>query len=805
MSETAKFTWIPFYEEFALKLLEFIDNRSELVKKIKEINPERIHFITAKTPDGDFHDIDPFSVFAIFNRSSNIEKRQEILNTIRRSFNLQSTIPENFDAIPLVNAQKACFYYEDEKSETIPLLWNLFKAFMDDKIDDIKDLFDKAQKRKGIRWNLTMAFFWMKPKEYMPLDAKSRNFIQNHLTIKLFSDSRLNGENYLSCIKKIKEASNENFAVLSNKAWLVNEKMEVNGLMVQDSSSDWPDDLIKDMDGDVRPGSFWWHENPVGKGDTIKLLRDKLKEDGSFDFYIFRNRKAIYKAIVTDFVCSQEEYSTKIEDWKSKNTQWLKESFAEFNDFDGKRTAKILFYVEEMEKLENPISMDDFVTSKNFKKPHITKLVPFKRVNIAGNFHSEDEEMDISTYVKLLEANHNIILHGAPGTGKTYLAKEIASAMIFGKSQKSLDDDEKSLLTEQIGFVQFHQSYDYTDFVEGLRPANGENGKADGFEHKDGVFKKFCTKALSSRKINDVDNFEEIYRKLIEELNEKELVEIKSRSGGKFAIALNATGNGLILLLKKDGEYKQTSYGFFNYDQCYKVYQGFPGVPRGGLDNYRKAIVDHMKDNMGLKEYVLGQIATIAKPFVFIIDEINRGEISKIFGELFFSIDPGYRGENGRINTQYQNLVEEGDTFENGFFVPENVYIIGTMNDIDRSVESMDFAMRRRFAFKEIKASDRIEMLKDAENGIGVYAEDAEKRMNALNAAIENVPGLSSAYHIGPAYFLKLKNYINDSNPFNSLWEYHIEGIIKEYLRGIDPDGTHFEALKKAYDEVAEG
>ena len=173
---------------------------------------------------------------------------------------------------------------------------------------------------------------------------------------------------------------------------------------------------------------------------------------------------------------------------------------------------------------------------------------------------------------------------------------------------------------------------------------------------------------------------------------------------------------------------------------------------------------------------------------------------SQIFGELFFSIDPGYRGENGRINTQYQNLVEEGDIFENGFFVPENVYIIGTMNDIDRSVESMDFAMRRRFAFKEIKASDRVEMLKDTEYGIGSYADEAEKRMNTLNKEIENVPGLSSAYHIGPAYFLKLKNYMDESSPFDSLWEYHIEGVVKEYLRGIDPDGTHFKDLKKAYE-----
>lgn len=187
----------------------------------------------------------------------------------------------------------------------------------------------------------------------------------------------------------------------------------------------------------------------------------------------------------------------------------------------------------------------------------------------------------------------------------------------------------------------------------------------------------------------------------------------------------------------------------------------------------------------------------------FIIDEINRGEMSKIFGELFFSIDPGYRGVAGKVRTQYANMLNSPNIFDDvceekesfgHFFVPENVYIIGTMNDIDRSVESMDFAMRRRFAFKEIKASERIEMLDDLKCG---KKEESVARMTSINNAIEKVPGLSSAYHIGPAYFLKLDNYEGD---FDLLWEYHIEGIVKEYLRGIDPDGTHFDALKKAYE-----
>jgi len=163
---------------------------------------------------------------------------------------------------------------------------------------------------------------------------------------------------------------------------------------------------------------------------------------------------------------------------------------------------------------------------------------------------------------------------------------------------------------------------------------------------------------------------------------------------------------------------------------------------------------------------------------------------------LFFSIDPGYRGEKGRVQTQYQNIVEDGDIFKKGFFVPENVYIIGTMNDIDRSVESMDFAFRRRFAFKEIKADENVGMLDNL-----AQKDEAINRMKNLNSAIEKVDGLSSAYHIGASYFLKLKDYNGD---FDKLWEYHLEGLLREYLRGTQDVDKEIEKLKTAYNDESD-
>lgn len=385
--------------------------------------------------------------------------------------------------------------------------------------------------------------------------------------------------------------------------------------------------------------------------------------------------------------------------------------------------------------------------------------------------YKERAMMKIDKYIDLLEANKNLILTGAPGTGKTYMAKEIAKAM-----------------GAEVGFVQFHPSYDYTDFVEGLRPKNDENGNV-GFERKDGVFKEFCKKSFD---VIRPSRFNEGYEE--EALNylkkyyngekilthkQKKYFHIKIENGKIYA----QPDSGNSYLVDDDTILKYLKTGEYN-----KEHQS----------TYPPSIGEYIKQNIyGKIEYpAIGD-----KVYIFIIDEINRGEISKIFGELFFSIDPGYRGEKGKVNTQYQNMVPEGDVFKNGFYVPENVYIIGTMNDIDRSVESMDFAMRRRFAWQEVTAEESYTNMIEQDPEFALVKDEIKSRMFNLNKAIVETEGLDEAYQIGAAYFRKYLDYQDKTNPFDCLWENHLKGLLFEYLRGNRRAKELLEKLHDAYNK----
>lgn len=444
----------------------------------------------------------------------------------------------------------------------------------------------------------------------------------------------------------------------------------------------------------------------------------------------------------------------------------------------------------------------------NFKdgNPMEIATYPWKILQLFESMENKDNNMagNIKEKKTLLENVHNLVFTGAPGTGKTYLAKQIAKQMIGLK----LDEDLNK--SEQFAFVQFHPSYDYTDFVEGLRPTPPDASGNIGFELKNGVFKEFCEKARENLEDSKRDlvilsikkQIKDKYDQLIMSIQNGMVSQVELKTHGMYAKIMGVTENNNIQFQRpSDGGFSEHKVSLARIlqlgikfrtkaqlEELDNLAQSIRDVIGGCNATWYWAILHYLYEKYG--DVTDNAIADKVdrKNYVFVIDEINRGEISKIFGELFFSIDPSYRGEKGAVYTQYANMHETDDKF----YVPENVYIIGTMNDIDRSVESFDFAMRRRFIWQEITAEESAENMN--------LPKECKDRMKSLNDKISGIEGLGSSYHIGGAYFLD-----EDGAPikdFEETWHLRLEPLLREYLRGMPNADDKLDELREAYENA---
>lgn len=386
------------------------------------------------------------------------------------------------------------------------------------------------------------------------------------------------------------------------------------------------------------------------------------------------------------------------------------------------------------------------------------------------------ENNELKEYTELLRMKKNIILQGAPGTGKTYTTAALALSLIdenisYFNHDVIMEKYQEYVEKGQIAFVTFHQSMDYEDFVEGLKPQLVENsdGNTAGIAYRieDGIFKRLCKKAIEdSALVSMQDNFESVWGKLVDELDEKDFIEIPLLSGkNTFRIELNEYGTGLATRTYEDDSFQKDRWisgksKFFSKEQLYNVYRGLPGTPARGHDNYRKAIIRYCKENLGLVEYALplNNTQSNTNPFILIIDEINRGNVSKIFGELITLLESDKRtGSMHPINVRLPYSKEL-------FSVSPNIYLIGTMNTTDRSVGAIDYAVRRRFAFITLKS---------------------EK--SAIEKFYDNVPGGTDAV---------LKNKALEL--FSSVKRFIEENKIEEDFNDLMPGHSYFMAKSDA-------
>ncbi len=767
-----RFTWIPFFTELADKLLTYKNDRSELVSIAYETGNAK--YIT-DVNGGRVSDIDPFTFFGIFNRGLSDDSRTKLAAFFKSKFSLESEIPSDFAGIPVVMNQKGTFFNRAELDTTVPLLWELFEAALNKDNVKLASVFDKAHKQRGIKWNITMGLYWIRPYDYIGLDSTNRAYLDK-IGVNVFDEKMLTGENYLKLLEEVKQKidnhdiKESNIPEISYNAWIATPQRNywLVGYTFSDKGSQldrfikdgiWEGRFSKDASSDKTMLKL---AKSFKQGDALILKATSTK--GSEHNKSFIRIKAV--GVITSAIETQEENG---EVHCACNVEYR---HVGDKDFDGSIYGS---YRKTIHKADNG-KIDEVIRYVDSILGDID-VSEIKPNEISGG--DDLSYIKYKKYIDLLKANYNLVLTGAPGTGKTFMAKEIAKAMGCSK--------------DEMKFVQFHPSYDYTDFVEGLRPVENGTGQI-GFERKDGVFKEFCNKALQniidSQKSASERGKELSWRERLEmfvnDAIEKE-TPYKLVSGAAFriteyynnAIIVNNEQNAVVQnvqinvseiidLLAKDIPLKKVYDIRKHFDRKYNTQQ----------DSYTFVIVKEVRKMKNVGTEASADVVK-KKPYVFIIDEINRGEVSKIFGELFYAIDPGYRGERDiTVDTQYQNLIKESEPFHDGFFVPDNVYILCTMNDIDRSVESMDFAMRRRFTWLEVSPEETQSML----DGLGTeLSEKAKACMNRINKSITDTDGLGAAYQLGASYFLKLKK--NGGN-FDDLWKMNIEPLLREYLRG---------------------
>lgn len=362
----------------------------------------------------------------------------------------------------------------------------------------------------------------------------------------------------------------------------------------------------------------------------------------------------------------------------------------------------------------------------------------------------------------------NQILYGPPGTGKTYHTIDKALEIISKVEKIELPDennrvDRKKLFNEyvkngQIVFTTFHQSYGYEEFVEGIKPRmDKENSKEIEYEIKDGIFKELCEKALENR--DSIKNFNFYIDKL------KEKVKIDDNNPEKYFELPNTKyfiqyRNGRTFRIKFDGMSKNHKDYPVSIDNIEKLYK--TSIADEIYNSaYVKAILNYLK-SQGLEDYKEKDEKTNS-PYIIIIDEINRGNVSKIFGELITLIEPSKRiGEPEELRVILPYSKKE-------FGVPKNVYIIGTMNTADRSITSLDTALRRRFEFVEMMP-DVSKLSMDCE-GINL-----QELLKAINTRIEYL--LDREKTIGHAFFVSVENL----EDLKKVFQNKIIPLLQEYF-----------------------
>lgn len=808
-----QFEWINFYSEFATKLLEFKNKRAELITDIQSAYSA----INMKLPklerEDSIIDIDPFTVFGLFNKGITNANRIAILESFATVFNIKSKVPNNFDGIPVLNNLKATYYgFKDDRQATdIDNLWGLYESAINlaEKDDAAnREIFtkwyDTVHDQLGIRWNITMGLYWIRPYEFINLDSINRWFIvdPDNMPVDFVNSvkKKLNKVPYASeylaikdaCMHALKDSDYEykNFPELSYRAWIVSkqvnqEKAEVKGKKSSKAAFlRWFAPLIqalRDLGGSGTPAEARAKiiENEQLSEDEINQTRgknnvNKFENEVAFARNYLVNAGYIDKSVYGIWTLTEagksvdmtSEMASDIFKNVLSSSPSKKEKNIDALADEDVHTVRYWLYAPG----EGSCMWDEFYTSgimaigwgeignlstfdsKDAMKIKMREVIDesLSYKNAAHATWQFANEMKIGDIVFVKKGMHQIIGRGVVMSDYEY--------------DNTRDDEYKNI--RQVDWTHngvwphpgqavmktLTDITSYTDYVEKLNSLFEDETEEDA-EDVEKTYPPYTKEDF----LSEVFMPEEEYDKLSGILRIKKNIILQGAPGvGKTFVAKRIAFS---MMGVKDVERVMMvqfhqSYSYEDFIMGFRPSTDGFELKRGAFYNFcKKAEIDGDND------------------YFFIIDEINRGNLSKIFGELFMLI------ENDKRGVSLQLLYSDEK-----FSVPKNIYIIGMMNTADRSLAMLDYALRRRFAFFEIKPGFTTD-------GFRKYRMSLENEkfdkliacVESLNNAISNDESLGDGFCIGHSYFCNLlPDTINDQ-VLSGIVEYELIPLLKEY------------------------
>lgn len=808
-----QFEWINFYSEFATKLLEFKNNRAELIADIQSAYSA----INMKLPklerEDSIIDIDPFSVFGLFNKGITNASRIAILESFATVFNIKSKVPNNFDGIPVLNNLKATYYgfKDDRQVADIDNLWGLYESAINlaEKDDAAnREIFtkwyDTVHDQLGIRWNITMGLYWIRPYEFINLDSINRGFIvdPDNMPVDFVNSvkKKLNKVPYASeylaikdaCLHALKDSDYEykNFPELSYRAWIVSkqvnqEKAEVKGKKSSKAAFlRWFAPLIqalRDLGGSGTPAEARAKiiENEQLSEDEINQTRgknnvNKFENEVAFARNYLVNAGYIDKSVYG--IWTLTEAGKSVDMTSEMASDIFKNVLSSSPSKQGKNidaladedvhTVRYWLYAPG----EGSCMWDEFYTSgimaigwgvigdlstfdsKDAMKIKMREVIDesLSYKNAAHATWQFANEMKIGDIVFVKKGMHQIIGRGVVMSDYEY--------------DNTRDDEYKNI--RQVDWTHngvwphpgqavmktLTDITSYTDYVEKLNSLFEDETEEDA-EDVEKTYPPYTKEDF----LSEVFMPEEEYDKLSGILRIKKNIILQGAPGvGKTFVAKRIAFS---MMGVKDVERVMMvqfhqSYSYEDFIMGFRPSTDGFELKRGAFYNFcKKAEIDGDND------------------YFFIIDEINRGNLSKIFGELFMLI------ENDKRGVSLQLLYSDEK-----FSVPKNIYIIGMMNTADRSLAMLDYALRRRFAFFEIKPGFTTDGFR--EYRMSLENEKFDKLIacvESLNNVISNDESLGDGFCIGHSYFCNLlPDTINDQ-VLSGIVEYELIPLLKEY------------------------